>query len=41
MASSADVSRAAKMIGYEPAIELEEGLKKTVTWFKANRNVFS
>ncbi|PKP04120.1 MAG: LPS biosynthesis protein WbpP [Bacteroidetes bacterium HGW-Bacteroidetes-6] len=41
VASSADVSRAAKMIGYEPAIELEEGLKKTVTWFKANRNVFS
>lgn len=39
--SSASVKLAVELMGYKPQIELEEGLKKTVEWFKANRNAFS
>ena len=29
-----------KMINFEPKIGLEEGLKKTVNWFKKNYNLY-
>jgi nucleoside-diphosphate-sugar epimerase len=32
----ASVSRARELIGYEPKTPFEEGLKKTIEWFKAN-----
>ena len=31
-----DISKAKKEIGWEPKVNLEEGLKKTVDWFKTN-----
>lgn len=32
--SGADISRAAKAIGFHPALSFEEGLKRTVRWFE-------
>jgi UDP-N-acetylglucosamine 4-epimerase len=32
--SLADITLARKMIGYEPSIQIEEGLQKTFDWFK-------
>jgi UDP-N-acetylglucosamine/UDP-N-acetylgalactosamine 4-epimerase len=32
--SLADVTKAQKLLGYEPTISVEEGLKKTFTWYK-------
>lgn len=32
--SLADISRAKDLIGYEPDVKIEEGLKKTINWFK-------
>jgi nucleoside-diphosphate-sugar epimerase len=32
----ASIDRARKLIGYEPKISFEEGLKKTISWFKKN-----
>ena len=32
--SLADISKAEKMLGYEPAVSVEEGLKKTFRWYK-------
>ncbi len=29
-----DISKAKKLLGWKPAISLEEGLKKTISWFK-------
>lgn len=34
--SLADISKAQKILGYSPAIKVEEGLKITLDWFKAN-----
>jgi UDP-N-acetylglucosamine/UDP-N-acetylgalactosamine 4-epimerase len=34
--SLADISKAKELLGYEPAITVEEGLKKTFSWYKAN-----
>ena len=31
--SLADISRARDLIGYEPTVQLEEGLRRTVEWF--------
>jgi nucleoside-diphosphate-sugar epimerase len=31
--SQADISKAAKMLGYRPTVGLEEGLRETVKWF--------
>jgi len=33
--SHADISLARKLLGYEPAVRFEEGLKKTVAWFRS------
>jgi len=30
-----DISRARKLLGWEPKVNLEEGLKKTISWMKA------
>ena len=32
--SQADISKAQQMLGYQPTVGLEEGLRKTVDWFK-------
>ncbi len=34
--SHADISLARKLLGYEPAVRFEEGLKKTVAWFRSD-----
>jgi nucleoside-diphosphate-sugar epimerase len=34
--SQADISKAAKMLGYKPIVGLEEGLRETVRWFRAS-----
>ncbi|HEV7781550.1 MAG TPA: SDR family oxidoreductase [Chitinophagaceae bacterium] len=34
--SLADISRAKELLGYAPAITVEEGLKKTFSWYSAN-----
>ena len=34
--SLADISKAAKLLGYQPLITVEEGLKKTFSWYKTN-----
>ncbi len=36
--SLADITKARNLIGYEPTIQLEEGLRKTVDWFSALSN---
>jgi UDP-glucose 4-epimerase len=33
--SSVDPSRAAKVLGWRPTVVLEEGLRRTVDWFRA------
>lgn len=35
-----DVSRAKQLFGFEAATSLSEGIQKTVSWFRANRNSF-
>ncbi len=34
--SLADISKAKKLLGYNPTVRIEEGLQKTYEWFKAN-----
>ncbi|MBY0494586.1 MAG: SDR family oxidoreductase [Cyanobacteria bacterium] len=34
--SQADISKAEKLLGYQPIVGLEEGLRETVKWFKAS-----
>jgi nucleoside-diphosphate-sugar epimerase len=34
--SQADISKARRILGYEPLVSFEEGLAKTVEWYKAN-----
>ena len=36
MRSSVDPARAAKLLGWRPAVPLEEGLRHTVDWFRAS-----
>ncbi|HEX3560090.1 MAG TPA: SDR family oxidoreductase [Pyrinomonadaceae bacterium] len=35
--SLADITRARELLGYEPKVGLEEGLKKTIEWWKQSR----
>ena len=39
--SQADIGLARKLLGYEPKILLEEGLQRTVAWYRENRESFS
>ena len=32
--SLADITRARTLLGYEPLVSLEEGLKKTIDWYR-------
>jgi UDP-glucose 4-epimerase len=34
--SQADIFKARKLLGYEPTVPFEEGLRHTVAWFKAS-----
>ncbi|HYO98855.1 MAG TPA: SDR family oxidoreductase [Pyrinomonadaceae bacterium] len=35
--SLADITRAREFLGYEPQVELEEGLRRTIDWWKQSR----
>lgn len=37
--SLADITKAIELLGYKPAVEVEEGLAKTFQWYKANQNI--
>ena len=37
--SQADISKARRLLGYEPTIAFEEGLKKTVAWYRSSLTV--
>ncbi|HEX7905945.1 MAG TPA: SDR family oxidoreductase [Chitinophagaceae bacterium] len=39
--SLADISKAKNLLGYDPAISVEEGLKMTLQWYIKNRNLVS
>jgi nucleoside-diphosphate-sugar epimerase len=34
--SQADISKARRILGYEPAVRFEDGLKETVTWYRTS-----
>ena len=34
--SQADISKAKRLLGYEPTVSFEEGLARTVAWFTAS-----
>jgi len=36
--SLADLTRARELLGYEPVVSLEEGLRKTIDWYRAHRD---
>jgi nucleoside-diphosphate-sugar epimerase len=33
--SQADIAKARTLLGYEPTVDLEEGLRRTLDWFRA------
>jgi len=35
--SQADISKARTLLGYEPTVDLEEGLRRTLDWFRRDR----
>ncbi|HWC55135.1 MAG TPA: SDR family oxidoreductase [Chitinophagaceae bacterium] len=37
--SLADISKAKKLLGYTPAVSVEDGLKKTFEWYKSKKEV--
>jgi UDP-glucose 4-epimerase len=37
--SQADISRAQQKLGYQPIVSFEEGLRRTLEWFKADARV--
>ncbi|MCE5268830.1 MAG: GDP-mannose 4,6-dehydratase [Planctomycetaceae bacterium] len=37
--SSADVSKAARLLGWRPQVSIEEGLRRSVEWYHANRDM--
>ncbi|MEX0919951.1 MAG: SDR family NAD(P)-dependent oxidoreductase [Candidatus Pacearchaeota archaeon] len=36
----ADISKARKKINYDPKIKIDEGIKKTINWYKQRNNLF-
>ena len=37
--SQADIEKARRLLGYEPAVSFDEGLKKTVEWYRATQAI--
>jgi len=37
--SQADISRARELLGYSPSVEFQEGLRRTLDWYRAQRAV--
>jgi nucleoside-diphosphate-sugar epimerase len=35
--SQADISKARRLLGYEPTVSLDQGLEKTVAWYRASQ----
>ena len=35
----ADISKAQKMLGYEPKVKIEEGMKRFVEWYQENKHL--
>jgi nucleoside-diphosphate-sugar epimerase len=35
--SQADITAARKLLGYEPAVDIDEGIRRTVEWFSDPR----
>jgi nucleoside-diphosphate-sugar epimerase len=35
--SQADITKARTRLGYEPTVDLEEGLRRTLDWFRRDR----
>lgn len=33
-----DISRARKLLGFDPAVSLEQGIRETIKWYQANRD---
>ena len=36
--SQADISKARRLLGFEPAVSLEDGLRRTVEWYRTSRS---
>ncbi|MGB3091296.1 MAG: LPS biosynthesis protein WbpP, partial [Chitinophagaceae bacterium] len=34
--SLADISKAKELLGYDPVVSVEEGLRRTMAWYKEN-----
>jgi len=39
MTTSADIAKARNLLGFEPQVSIEEGLRRTVDWYHANREL--
>jgi nucleoside-diphosphate-sugar epimerase len=35
--SQADISKARRILGYEPIVRFEDGLEKTVSWYRSSQ----
>jgi nucleoside-diphosphate-sugar epimerase len=35
--SQADIGEARRLLGFEPVVSLDEGIRRTVAWFQAQR----
>jgi nucleoside-diphosphate-sugar epimerase len=35
--SQADISKARRLLGYEPVVSFEDGLAKTVEWYRSSQ----
>jgi len=39
--SQADIGKARRLLGYEPTVSFEEGLRRTVEWYRTSAAVLS
>ena len=39
--SQADITRARELLGYEPIVSFEEGLRQTVDWYRAEADAMT
>ena len=37
--SQADISKARRILGYDPVVTFEEGLNRTVAWYRASQQI--